>query len=518
MKRYTIEELEACLVAEEKRLGITDWWVPGSNADGSKSEGFKVDENVKSGDRHDMLFKLLRSQKARNIGIEAAVATCHIENKEKCKPPIEFKELDEYLRRVWHQGDSPQFKEQQKQKAAKLEIVGGKEFIRAKGDKIISDAQENVILALETLGVKLRYDQFAQRMLIKYKEYDDALTDAIRNRVWLEIDSKLGFRPPPEFFDIMLQDIAISNTVHPVREYLATLKWDGIPRIENWLINSAGAAPTPYIQAISRLVLVAAVRRVRRPGCKFDEMLVLESDQGLQKSTALRALVGHDGWFSDDLPLNVDAKQVIERTSGKWVIEAQELSGMNKNSAEHLKSMLSRQVDGPVRMAYARLPLEQPRQFIIIGTTNGSEYLSDNTGNRRYWPVRIEMFDLSLIIKWRDQWWAEAAFYESQGESIRLDPRLYGDAEIEQETRRAADPWEQRIEEAWSDEYHRVTQNEIWMLLNVPIERQDHRAGARVAAIMKRCGFKRGTVRDEAMNGKATWGWHKGKSLRGSDE
>jgi predicted P-loop ATPase len=226
----------------------------------------------------------------------------------------------------------------------------------------------------------------------------------------------------------------------------------------------------------------------------------------------------NDNWFSDDLPLNVDAKQVIERTSGKWIIEAQELSGMHKSQAEHLKSMLSRQVDGPVRMAYARLPLEQPRQFIIIGTTNSSEYLSDSTGNRRYWPVRIEMFNLDLIAKWRDQWWAEAAFYESQGESIRLNPQLYGDAEIEQESRRAADPWEMRIKAAWDDDSHRITPNEIWLLLNVPIERQSHREEGRIAAIMKRCGFKRGTVRDDSMNGKAVWGWHKGKTLRGSDD
>ena len=513
MRRYTVEEIEAWLNEEDRKRGITP------ETEAAEATGFTVGEDIAAGDRHEKMFKLLRSQKARAMSLEAAVAGCHIENKEKCKPPIDFKELDDYLRRVWHQGDSPEFKASQAAKKTAKLITGEKEFKRAKGDRIVADDQDNVALALEILGVKLRYDQFAQRILIKHGTYDDALMDPIRNRVWLDIDKQLGFRPPPEFFDIMLQDIAIANKVHPVREYLDALTWDGVPRIENWLVNATGAATTAYIQAVSRLVLVAAVRRVRRPGCKFDEMLVLESDkQGLQKSSALRALAGNDSWFSDDLPLNVDAKQVIERTSGKWIIEAQELSGMHKSQAEHLKSMLSRQIDGPVRMAYARLPGEQPRQFIIIGTTNSSDYLSDSTGNRRYWPVRIEFCNLDFIARWKDQWWAEAAFYESQGESIRLNPALYGDAENEQEQRRSADPWEQRIEEAWGEEhFQRILPDEIWTLLNVPVERHDARGQARINAIMKRCGFRSQVIRNKA-TGKNVRGWARGESLRPRDE
>src|SRR3546814_12246346 len=92
-------------------------------------------------------------------------------------------------------------------------------------------------------------------------------------------------------------------------------------------------------------MLVAAVRRVRQPGVKFDEMLVLESKQGTNKSSALRVLATRDEWFIDDLPLNAESKVVIERLDGRWIAEADELKGMRKGEDEHHKGFLSRQND-----------------------------------------------------------------------------------------------------------------------------------------------------------------------------
>jgi predicted P-loop ATPase len=125
---------------------------------------------------------------------------------------------------------------------------------------------------------------------------------------------------------------------------------------------------------------------------------------------------------------------------------------------------------------------------------------------------------LDFIVRWRDQWWAEAAFYESQGESIRLNPALYEAAGLEQEQRRSADPWEARIEEAWGEEhFQRIVPDEIWTLLNVPVERHDARGQARINAIMKRCGFRSQSVRPKG-GGKPVRGWVRGESLRPKDE
>lgn len=397
------------------------------------------------------------------------------------------------LQRIWNTGNSIFVQDQ-------------------KNDKVLANSQENIRRALDKLNVKLYYDAFCQRPQVQYRNYHGPLEDRIRNRIWLDIDREFHFRPMPDFFDVVLSDIADKNQVHPVKTYLNDLQWDGQPRIDTWLIRSAKAANTEFVQKISSLVLIAAVDRILMPGCKFDELLVLESQQGQMKSSVLRALCPEESWFSDDLPLDVDAKQIIERTQGKWIIEAAELSGMRKGQREHLKSMLSRQVDGPVRMAYARLPLSQPRQFVIVGTTNDYQYLQDPTGNRRFWPVRLERFDIELIISERDQMWAEAMVRAKQHESIRLPQHLYDHATLQQERRRTVDPWEPILEFHFADTA-RLAPDELWETLGVPVERRTSQHQERAQAILQRMGFRVMSVRDR--KGTTVKGWGKGPTTLG---
>ena len=253
------------------------------------------------------------------------------------------------------------------------------------------------------------------------------------------------------------------------------------------------------------LPLLAAVRRVRVPGTKFDELLVLESPQGTGKSSALRALCAVDEWFSDDLPLGVDAKLVIERTAGKWIIEAAELHGNRGRETETLKAFLSRQVDGPVRLAYGRLSVSVPRQFVIIGTTNHRAQLSERLAPARAGsgPSR------STASTWRR---SPATAINcgrkpsgaNRGASIRLAADLWAEAAIEQEARRAVDPWEDVIEPLLSDGIVRVTEiaaADIWDALGVEANQRDNRHADRVAAIMERFGFEK----TQKANGDRVW-------------
>ena len=379
-----------------------------------------------------------------------------------------------------------------------------------KGERILANNQENIRRALYKLKAELSYNQFSQKPIIKYNGSSGTLQDSIRNHIWLKIDEKFHFRPSPDYFDVVIQEEAQLNSFHPVRDYLATLVWDGTPRLDTWLIRHAAAADNEYVKAVSAIVLIAAVRRVMSPGCKFDELLVLESNQGMLKSSALRALCPVEDWFSDDLPLNVDSKQIIERTLGKWLIEVGELAGMSAARAEHLKASLSRQVDGPVRLAYARLAVEQPRQWVAVGTTNLHAYLQDSTGNRRFWPVRVGRFNIEGIILERNQLWAEATHREAQGESIRLDPKLYPLAAIQQERRRQGDPWENIITEHFGDsnDTYRLTYDEIWDKLGIPIGQRDERGQRRILSIMQAQGFRRITV---SKGGKKIKGWGRDK-------
>jgi predicted P-loop ATPase len=383
--------------------------------------------------------------------------------------------------------------------------MGHSDFIKDSDDRILANKEENIVQGLTRLGVKLCYNLFSERTFVEYGEYKGVWKDETRNRIWLDLDKNFRFKPSQDMFDIVSKDQAYANRFHPVRAYLDSLKWDGVTRLDTWLTRYAHAADNDYTNAVGAIVLIAAVRRVRKPGCKFDELLVFESDQGFGKSSALRALCPDDEWFSDDLPLNVDAKQLIEATAGKWIIEAAELSGMRKSQSESLKSMLSRQVDGPVRMAYARLPVEIPRQFIIIGTTNSHTYLNDITGNRRFWPVRVGKFDLRQLAYDRDQLWAEAAYREAAGESIRLREDLYKVAGLQQERRRFEDPWEQLLDETFNPkEKQRLSPEDVWQALGMQVERRDERAQHRVTAIMQKLGFKRMALRIE---GRVIKGW-----------
>jgi predicted P-loop ATPase len=257
--------------------------------------------------------------------------------------------------------------------------------------------------------------------------------------------------------------------------------------------------------------LIAAVRRVRVPGAKFDELPIFEGEQGTGKSTGLRALCPDEDWFSDDLPLGVDAKQIIERTSGRWIIEAAELHGNRGREAEALKAFLSRQVDGPVRLAYARMPTTAPRQFILIGTTNSRVgYLKDSTGARRFWPVVVRQFDVKAVARDRDQLWAEAAHREAAGSSIRLDPALWRAAAAAQEERRAIDPWEVVLEPLLAGDglttVEHVPVNAIWAALKFEDAKHlDNRHAARVDAIVQRHGFT--TKKRVRIAGKPEWCW-----------
>jgi predicted P-loop ATPase len=204
-----------------------------------------------------------------------------------------------------------------------------------------------------------------------------------------------------------------------VTDYLNALVWDGVPRLDRWLVDLAGAEDSAYVRAVSRAMLVAAVRRARHPGCRFDQMPVIEGPQGCGKSRALAVLAVEDAWFSDFLPLaDGDVRKLIEATHGKWIVEASELAGMSRSDSAALKSFLSRPAD-EARMAYQRTPTRVPRHFMVVGTTGATDYLRD-TGNRRFWPVRVVRFDLARLAEIRDQLWAEAAIAEAAGEALDL--------------------------------------------------------------------------------------------------
>ena len=203
---------------------------------------------------------------------------------------------------------------------------------------------------------------------------------------------------------------ALNHKVHKLRDYLSALAWDGVLRVDTLLVDYFGAEDNVYTREAIRKTLIGAVARIFHPGIKFDTMLILAGQQGIGKSTFFRCL-GMD-WYSDSL-CTFEGKDAAELLQGYWILEAGELTGMTKSEMNTVKQFLSK-CDDVYRAAYGKRTEKYPRQCIIVGTTNETEFLKDYTGNRRFWPVDLTGEGHRKNI-WRDlpaeapQIWAEAA-------------------------------------------------------------------------------------------------------------
>lgn len=241
------------------------------------------------------------------------------------------------------------------------------------------------------------------------------------------------------------------RSYHPIRRYMQSLpEWDGIDRVEALLVDYLGAEDSQYVRAVTRKVLCAAVARVLNPGCKYDTILVLNGPQGIGKSTLISKLGGE--WFSDSLQLaDTHDKTAAEKLQGYWILEIGELAGLRKADVETLRSFLSRQND-IYRASFGRRPAPHPRQCVFIGTTNAENgYLRDTTGNRRFWPVRVngqsakKPWEISTYeIK---QLWAETLKLYKEGEQLHLEDGLSEAAIEEQAEAMEADEREALVRE-----------------------------------------------------------------------
>jgi len=308
----------------------------------------------------------------------------------------------------------------------------------------------------ETLG----YDEFAQRKLLVKKPPDQPgnpvhfkdreIQDHDYSKIvrWI---NRNGFpRVSKHVVVDVVNELSREQIIAPVRHYLEDLKFDPSKdkrQLSNWMINFLGVNPATederkYIEAVSRLSLIQAVARTFKPGCKADSVPVLEGKQGLGKSTAIRVL-HHHKFFGDALP-PMGTKDASDYIRGKWGIELSELAFQRKADEEAQKAFISRREER-FRPAYGREEIRYPRQCVFWGTTNRFEYLTDDSGNRRFLPVKTETINIAALRANRDKLWAEAVYYYRQGEKWWLDGVLLKYAQKQTEKRLESDPWMEQI-------------------------------------------------------------------------
>lgn len=318
----------------------------------------------------------------------------------------------------------------------------------------IKNTIDNVVLILsndEHLKGRLGFNEFEQRETAmkalpwdkNVSKYPRPLCDADDAQIRLYLERGYGITGREKITD-GLTIVTRKNAYHPVRDYLDSLSWDGVGRLDTLFIDLFGAPDTEYTRAVTRKAFAAAVSRIYTPGCKYDYVLVLVGEQGIGKSTVF-ARMGGD-WFSDSMPELKDQK-ALEAVQGSWIIELGELDGLRRVDVNSVKHFVSKREDR-FRVAYGKRVEHFPRRCVFFGTTNEEDFLRDVTGNRRFWVVNCKGAKGTVLV-WEyltpaivAQLWAEAKERFSQGEPLYLaedgleeEARIIQDKHLEKDER-----------------------------------------------------------------------------------
>ncbi|MCZ4291348.1 virulence-associated E family protein [Hoeflea alexandrii] len=351
------------------------------------------------------------------------------------------------------------------------------------------DHPSNIRYALARLGIEVHRNLFTfmndvEGFRLDTRDLND-VADILSSRFLRDLD----FRATSAAIKSEIIAIGHEQTYHPIVDYLDGLVWDGNPRLDNMLRDYAGADDTEINREFGAKFLIAGVRRVKQPGVKFDTMLVFEGNQGTGKSSFAETLAVRSDWFCGSLSLKSDDKTKAELLAGAWIVEVQEMDGIRKASTHELKRFLSTRRD-KYRRAYGRDARTYPRQCVIVGSTNDQKYLFDQTGNRRFWPVRAGTVQLDKLREDVDQLWAEAVVREAAGESIVLSEHLWEAAAELTDVRLIEDAFAAVLGDWFADKTGRVSMDSVKLLLGFEGGRLSPIEVQRIKAEMDRLGWE----------------------------
>jgi len=353
---------------------------------------------------------------------------------------------------------------------------------------------DNACRVLESShGDNLWLDQFSGAIKTDWAGDARKWTDA--DSIGMAIDLQRNHNLPKLSVETVHQAVSAVSSRHARNEcqdWLRGLRWDGRDRLETALSQGVGCEDTEYSRAVSRCFFVSMVARVMRPGCKVDTMPVFEGDQGAGKSTAL-SVIGGD-WYVE-CHESVLTKDFFGVLDGHMLVEISEMQSFSRAEVNRIKGIVSCLLDR-YRSPYGRFTQDHPRQTVLAGTTNSTDWNRDETGARRFWPIRCDAIDLPWLRKTRAMLFAEAVHRYDAGQSWWDVPEALARAETD--ARYEGDPWEGPIADFVTGRDRIRIEIILRDCLKFEIAHQDQMVTKRVGRVLRTLGFERKNARAHA--------------------
>jgi putative DNA primase/helicase len=350
---------------------------------------------------------------------------------------------------------------------------------------------------------RLRFNDFSSVVELDCQ----VITDTAESGAALWLDRVYGLQVSTNRASEAAVYVAHQHSYHPVKDYLRQVVWDGQERADLLFTHYAGAEDNELNRELGRRFLISAVSRIWNPGSKVDCCPVLVGKQGVRKSSFLRRLAIKPEWFSDSaLDIGGNMKDAYQNIQGVWLYELAELASIRPREAETVKAFISAQVDR-FRPSYGRHVITRNRQVVFAGTTNGAEFLSDSTGNRRFWTIEVGEIKLLELGRDVDQLWAEALKLWRDGERWWLEENGAEMLEEAQEGFRQVDAWEHGALEFLKRTSDEFTARDVLKALGFDDHQMTKSASMRMASVLQRLGCKR--ARRRRKEGKLISPWIK---------
>ena len=364
-----------------------------------------------------------------------------------------------------------------------------------------------IITEMANVDGFLRYNLFKCQIEVEGEPIKDHDITDLR----LQISKGYGVSFSKEMVGECIEHVAHKKCqYHPVKDYLTSLQWDGVQRVENLfythatLDNYAKEEHRLLIQAMTKRWLISAVARIMQAGCKVDASLVLMGGQGIGKSTFFRILAHNEDWFSDSAIDIRGGRDSYSKLKGKWIYEFAELADTKKRDSEVTKAFLSSQSD-LYRPAYARYEVNQKRQVVFGGTTNELEIFKDSE-NRRYYPIPLQALNLPRLRQDKDQIWAEVVAMYKSNEPWHLLPDEAKNLGEYQAPYKATDTWLEAIESSECILKPHTLREICEKALDLEPSQQNRAVLMRIAGILSGAKWKKTR---KTINGKRVWLWSK---------